>query len=288
MSEIGPGAADPVGPADPVELLEVATEAAAAAAALVRERRRGAVAVAATKSTPTDVVTEADRASESLIREVVARRRPGDAFHGEEGDDTVGSTGVRWIVDPIDGTVNYLYGIGRYAVSIAAEHDGRVVAGVVVDVDRDVWFTAHRTATMVEARRDGRPLAVRPPVPLDQRLVATGFSYDARIRQLQAAAMVTLLPRVRDLRRMGSAALDICGVAEGTLDAYVEEGVHVWDHAAACLVAEGAGARWEVATGVGGTRFIQVAPGHGYDELWTLVAEAGLLAPDAVAGVAPD
>jgi len=260
------------------ELLEVALSAGRRAAELVRERAAGVVAVEATKSTPTDVVTEADRASESLIRELVAARRPDDAFLGEEGDDVPGSTGVRWIIDPIDGTVNFLYGLERYAVSIAAERDDQVVAGVVIDVARRVEYTAHRGPDGVVSRRDGQAIRVRAPAERSQRLVATGFSYDASLRGLQAEALVRLLPRVRDIRRMGSAALDICGVAEGTLDAYVEEGVHLWDFAAGCLVAEGAGARWEVATGIGGRELLMCAPEHGFGDLRELVAEVGLRA----------
>jgi myo-inositol-1(or 4)-monophosphatase len=260
------------------ELLEVALAAARPAADLVRERAAGAVAVAATKSTPTDVVTEADRASEALIRSVIAERRPDDAILGEEGDDVLGTTGVRWVVDPIDGTVNFLYGIPRYAVSIAAQVDGRVVAGVVVDVARGVEYTAYvADAGEVVTRRDGAPVGVRPPAELSQRLVATGFSYDAGLRRLQAEALVRMLPQVRDVRRIGAAALDLCSVAEGTVDAYVEEGLHEWDHAAACLVAEGAGARWEITTGVGGRPLVICAPDHGFDTFRTLVAECGYL-----------
>lgn len=273
------------------ELLEIAVDAAREAAALVRARAAGVVAVAATKSTPTDPVTEADRASEALIRKVISARRPEDAFLGEEGGQTPaaeGSSGVRWIVDPIDGTVNFLYGIARYAVSIAAEVDGITIAGVVLDVPHGTEYAAlRRSDGTVEARRDGAPVAVRPPAPLSERLIATGFSYDAGLRRLQAEALVRLLPRIRDIRRIGSAALDICGVAEGAVDGYLEEGLHVWDHAAACLVLEGAGGRWEATTGAGGRRFVVGAPLHGYEELRQAALDAGFLAPDAIPGDAP-
>ena len=274
------------------KLLEIAMTAAREAAALVRERAAGAVAVAATKSTPTDPVTEADRTAEALIRQSITAQRPDDAFLGEEGGQTParnGASGVRWIVDPIDGTVNFLYGIARYAVSIAAEIDGVVVAGAVVDVPRGTEYTAvRRLDGSIDARRDGAAIACRPPAPLGKRLVATGFSYDADLRRLQAEAMVRLLPTIRDIRRIGSAALDICGVAEGSVDGYLEEGLHLWDHAAACLVAEGAGARWEATTGIGGRRFVLCAPAHGYAELRAAAAAAGLLAPGATAGNTPD
>ena len=260
------------------ELLDLALGVGRAAAKLVAERAAAGVSVAATKTNDTDVVTEADRASEELIRRLVLDRRPGDAFLGEEGDETGGTSGVRWIVDPIDGTVNYLYGLPRYAVSIAAEHDGRVVAGVVIDVPREVEYTAVRTAGGVRARRNGQPVSVRPEAPLGQRLIATGFNYDPGLRRLQAQALVRLLPQIRDIRRAGAAALDLCDVAAGLVDGYFEEGIHPWDYAAATLVAEGAGARWEIATGLGGRPLVVCAPEHGYDELRSALGTAGFLA----------
>jgi myo-inositol-1(or 4)-monophosphatase len=223
----------------PGELLELALEAARAAAAHIRERRTHGVSVADTKSSDADVVTLADRESEELIRRLVLDRRPDDAFLGEETGTASGSTGVRWVVDPIDGTVNYLYGLPEYSVSIAVEHDGEVVAGVVINAATAVEYVA----TAGEARRDGVPLGVRGPAPLHQRLVITGFGYDAAKRAVQAAAVAGLLPHVRDIRRLGSCALDLCMVAAGRLDAYYELGVNVWDWAAGALIAEEAGAR---------------------------------------------
>jgi myo-inositol-1(or 4)-monophosphatase len=261
----------------PRELLDLALEAARAAAALVAERAEQGVSVAATKSTATDPVTEADRASEELIRQTILARRPHDAFLGEEGDDVAGTSGVRWVVDPIDGTVNFLYGIPRYAVSVAAEVDGGIVAGVVVDVARQVEYTAYRDGAVVIARRNGEALRVRGEAPLAQRLVATGFGYSAQVRRLQGQALVRLLPRVRDIRRAGSCALDICSVADGSVDGYFEEGVHLWDYAAATLVAEGAGARWRLENGLGGGELVICAPGHGLAELREAVAEAGFI-----------
>jgi myo-inositol-1(or 4)-monophosphatase len=271
----------------PVELLAVALEAARAAANLVRERAARTVAVAATKSTETDVVTEADRASEELIRRLVAAKRPDDAFLGEEGGEsehTAEGSGVRWIVDPIDGTVNFLYGIPRYAVSVAAESAGpdgerRIVAGVVIDVARRIEFTGHLDADgAIVSRRDGKPIAVAAEAPLGKRLIATGFGYDAGLRRIQAQCLVRLLPQVRDIRRLGSCALDVCDVAQGVFDGYLEEGVHVWDHAAAGLIAAGAGARVEVATGVGGADLLLVAPEHGFDQLRVAAHQAGYFA----------
>jgi myo-inositol-1(or 4)-monophosphatase len=264
------------------ELADLALSAARAAAELVRERARGHVTVAATKSSDVDVVTEADRASEALIRDHLRAVRPDDAFLGEEslgeeGDDVTSSTGVRWIVDPIDGTVNFLYGIPQYAVSIAAELDGEVVAGVVLDVQGRTEYVGHLADGQdpETATRDGEPVAVRGPAPMTQRLVATGFSYDRRVRVLQAEAVTRLLPLVRDVRRLGSCALDLCLVADGRLDGYVEEGVNLWDHAAAGLIARIAGARTLVLEGVGGLDLMVCGPAHGFDELLEVVREVG-------------
>ncbi len=262
--------------ADVHELAEVALDAARAAAELVRERARGTVTVADTKTSAIDVVTEADRATEALIRERVLSRRPNDAFLGEEGDDVAGTTGVRWVVDPIDGTVNFLYGLPQYAVSIAAEVDGGAVVGVVVDVAKGLEYAALPDADgVVRATRNGVPLSVRTPGPLAERLVGTGFSYLAEVKEVQAAAVSRLLPRIRDVRRLGSCALDLCLVAEGSLDAYVEEGVNPWDHMAGGLIARAAGARTELGVGAGGLTLLVCAPEHGYDELDEAVRWAG-------------
>ncbi|QCW52515.1 inositol monophosphatase [Nocardioides dongxiaopingii] len=257
-------------------LADVAVDVAREAADLVREHAARGVAVAATKTSDIDVVTEADRATERLVRARLAERRPDDAVLGEEGDDLPGTSGVRWVVDPIDGTVNFLYGIPQYAVSIAAEVDGVVVAGVVVDVAKRVEYVGRPGpggATI--ALRDGVPIAVRGPAPLAQRLIGTGFSYLSEVREVQAAALVHLLPRVRDVRRLGSCALDLCHVAEGRLDGYVEEGVNLWDHAAGGLIARAAGARTQIRRGAGGLDLLLCAPSHGFDDLADLTREAG-------------
>jgi myo-inositol-1(or 4)-monophosphatase len=268
---------------DSQALLAVALDASRAAAELVRARSRGGeVTVAATKSSDVDVVTEADRSAELLIRERIVSVRPEDAFLGEEGDDVAGTSGVRWVIDPIDGTVNFLYGLPQYAVSVAAEVDGEVVAGVVLNIATGVEFTAYvQEAGGIRSRRDGEPIRVRTTVPLGQRLVSTGFGYDAQLRELQAGALVRLIPQIRDIRRLGSCALDLCHVAEGTLDGYVEEGVNLWDHAAGALVAQGAGATVEVTTGAGGRRLVLCAPADGFDELRTAVAASGYLSAPA-------
>jgi myo-inositol-1(or 4)-monophosphatase len=262
------------------ELADLALSTARLAAELVAERRRAGVFVAATKSSDIDVVTEADRASETLIRDTLREQRPDDAFLGEEGDDEAGTSGVRWVIDPIDGTVNFLYGIPQYAVSIAAEVDGVVQAGVVLNVATGTEYVAHRDDTgRAVATRDGEPIGPRPAVPLERTLVATGFSYDREVRKVQVTALLDLLPRIRDIRRLGSAALDLCGVAEGTVDAYVEEGVNLWDHAAGALVAEAAGARSELLPGAGGLSLLVCAPRPSYDVFRGAVVSAGFALP---------
>ncbi len=263
------------------ELADLAVDAARAAAELVRDRATRGITVAATKSSDIDVVTEADRASEELIRAIIGRARPDDGFLGEEGDDVAGTSGVRWVVDPIDGTVNFLYGLPQYAVSIAAEVAGEMVTGIVLDVPAGTEYVARPGPDGLVALRNGRPITVRAPTPLGHRLIGTGFGYEPRRREIQGVAVARLLPRVRDIRRLGSCALDLCLVAEGRLDGYVEEGVHLWDHAAGGLIARAAGARTEELAGAGGGTLLLCAPGHGFDELRAAVLEAGFAARPA-------
>lgn len=263
--------------ADLHELLALAREVALEAAALVAARRREPVEVAATKSSVTDVVTAVDRAAEELIATRLLAARPGDGLVGEEGAGAGSSSGVTWVVDPIDGTVNYLYDIPQYAVSIAArvgEDPQAVVAGVVVDVAKGECFTATRGGG---AWLGGRRLRVRDVAPMGERLVGTGFSYERQVRVLQGRAVAALLPHVRDVRRLGSAALDLCGLAAGRLDAYVEEGLAEWDLAAGGLVAREAGARVQVGTGVGGKTCVVAAPAGGFEEFAALVRACGFL-----------
>jgi myo-inositol-1(or 4)-monophosphatase len=260
----------------PDDLLRLAVEVADEAADLVRERRRGGVEVAATKSSPVDVVTEVDKAAERLIFDRLMAARPGDGFLGEEGASSRSTSGVEWVVDPIDGTVNFLYGIPQYAVSIAAAVEGEVVAGVVLDVQSHERFTAVRGGG---AFLDGARLRVGDePKPLSQCLVGTGFNYVEAVRLLQATAVAALLHEVRDIRRMGSAALDLCSVAAGRLDAYVEEGLNAWDMAAGGLVATEAGALLDLPVGVGGGGCAVCAPRAGFDDFLALVERCGFLA----------
>jgi myo-inositol-1(or 4)-monophosphatase len=245
--------------AEPAALLDLAVAAAVAAGGMLTERRLpGRPDVVGTKSSPTDVVTEMDRASEKLIIAQIRAARPGDAFLGEEGGEERGTadggaarpaegTPVRWIIDPVDGTVNYLYGLPDWAVSIAAEQAGEIVAGAVHVPERGELFTAVRGGgaflSWVEDPGCTRSLRCAADVPLDQALVATGFGYEAARRVVQGEVVAAVLPRVRDIRRGGSCAVDLCSVAAGRADAYYERGVNYWDRAAGGLIAEEAGAR---------------------------------------------
>lgn len=239
------------------ELVSVAETVAREAGTLVRDGRPDRVAVAATKSSPQDVVTAMDLASEALLRRRLAELRPGDGFLGEEGGFEAGSTGVTWVVDPIDGTVNYLYGLPAYSVSVAAVVAAEagtapspaawtVLAGCVHAPALAITYTAGRGAG---ACLDGRALHLASTPQLADALVSTGFGYVARRRRAQARVVGDLLPRVRDIRRMGSAALDLCAVAAGTVDLHYERGLQPWDMAAGSLVAQEAGA---VVTGLRG------------------------------------
>ncbi|MGW5678202.1 inositol monophosphatase family protein [Streptomyces sp. NPDC003860] len=262
-------ASDPL----PSELLALALEAAERAGRLLRDGRPDDLGVAATKSSPIDVVTEMDLAAEKLIRHFLVERRPGDGFLGEEGAASTGSSGVRWIVDPLDGTVNYLYGLPTWAVSIAAERDGATVVGVVeVPMRRET----SRAVLGGGAFLNDRPVQCRPAPPLDQALVSTGFNYVADVRSHQADVAQRLIPRVRDIRRGGSAAVDLCDVAAGRLDGYYERGLHPWDLAAGDLIAREAGALTGGRPGGAPTRELAVAAGPGvFEPLQELLEEFG-------------
>jgi len=232
---------------DPMELLALAADIARQAGlTAVRYRSSGDVAVASTKSSPTDVVTAADAAVEAQIRASVAAHRPRDAVVGEEAGEVVGTSDLRWVVDPIDGTVNYLYGIPRYAVSIAVEDEAGGLVGVVHAPESGETWTAARGRG---AWLDDEPISPTPCASLAQALVATGFGYRERRRRSQAEVVAQVLPRVRDIRRAGSAAIDLCDVACGRLDGYYEQGLQPWDLAAGRLVVTEAGGR---VSGLGG------------------------------------
>jgi len=228
----------------PEALLVLAVDVAREAAELVARGRASAADSVDVKSSPVDVVTAVDKASEELIVSRLLEARPDDGLLGEEGASRTGTSGVRWVVDPIDGTVNFLYDVPAYAVSIAAEVDGVVVAGVVLNVANGELFTAVAGGGANLSTRDRpepRRLTGSRPVSLEQALVATGFGYRVEQRRAQGAVVARLLTRVRDIRRFGSAALDLCAVAAGRLDAYYELDLNPWDHAAGALVAAEAG-----------------------------------------------
>jgi len=229
----------------PTSLLSVARTIAIEAGERVLEARRGAVEVAEVKSSSVDVVTQVDRDAESFIRSRLAELRPGDGFLGEESGGGSGTSGLTWVVDPIDGTVNFLYGIPHYAVSIAVvegdpdPQSWRALAGVVINPASGELYSA---AAGAGAHLGNSLIRVTDSVPLDQALVATGFAYLAETRAEQGAAVARLLPLVRDIRRMGTASLDLCAVASGRVNAYFERTLNPWDHAAGALIATEAGA----------------------------------------------
>jgi myo-inositol-1(or 4)-monophosphatase len=216
------------------DLLGVAIEAARAAGAILIDHYERGVREVATKSTPTDLVSEADLEAERAIRDLIVARRPDDAILGEEGDDIPGSTGLRWVVDPLDGTVNYLFAIPQWCVSVACE--GQV--GVIFDPLRDELFSVR---VGEEALLDGVALRGSRRDDLATAMVSTGFGYDARVRAAQAEVVARLLPQVRDIRRLGSAALDLAWLAAGRYDAYYEYGLNAWDWAAGEMLCTAAG-----------------------------------------------
>ncbi|MEV1131943.1 inositol monophosphatase family protein [Agromyces sp. NPDC049794] len=264
-----------------VALLDLARDISVRAAEFALEARRAGVSVADTKSTPTDVVTAVDRDTETLIRSLILEARPDDGIVGEEDVAHIGTSGLDWVVDPIDGTVNFLYGIPAWAVSIAVvegaaagDVGGTTLAGVVVNPVNGELFEASIGGG---ARLAGRELAVNTGVTLASALVGTGFGYSAERRREQAAVLLELMPHIRDIRRIGSAALDLCALAAGRLDAYYERGLNAWDHAAGALIAREAGAR------IGGPRggrenaelIVGAAPGL-YEELSAALRAAGV------------
>ncbi|GII54493.1 inositol monophosphatase [Planotetraspora thailandica] len=256
------------------ELLELALDIARETGEMLLAERPARPEVLATKSSPTDIVTSLDRAAEQLIRARIGEARPGDAILGEEGGDTPGEGRVRWVVDPIDGTVNFLYGLPAWAVSIAAELDGEIVAGVVYNVPLGELFSASKGGGAWLA---GERLHCTTGVPVEAALVATGFAYGAERRRVQAEVLTTLLPTVRDIRRSGSCAIDLCSVAAGRVDAYYERGVNYWDYAAGGLVATEAGARFGSLNGRPSDADVTICADPGlYGELHELLTSIGL------------
>lgn len=277
-------------------LLDVALEVACAAAEHVRTRRPEVFGPDApppsaddkdesvrTKSTPTDPVTIVDTETEQVLRELLASRRSEDAILGEEGGGRSESIeGVRWVLDPIDGTVNFLYGIPAYAISVAAQIDGVSVVGVVVDVARGFVYSASRGGGAYVSGPDGSSTRLRanPIADVSLALVATGFGYSSTLRTVQGRIIAELLPQVRDIRRVGSAALDLCMVASGAVDAHFEHGLSPWDWAAGSLIAEEAGAVLQVpspsSSSSDGAVTVAVAPAIA-EEFTALLGKLGAL-----------
>jgi myo-inositol-1(or 4)-monophosphatase len=208
------------------------------AGALLLKRFGGPARDVDVKSSATDMVSAADRDAEALIHGVLREQRPDDGLVAEEGGRRRAASGRRWIVDPLDGTTNFLYGIPVWAVSVALEDDAGGLVGVVFDPVHDEMYSASRGGG---ATVNGEPLVMHPPPGLETALVATGFGYDAERRHKQAQVLGRVLPRIRDIRRAGAAALDLCGLAAGRLDGYYERGLGLWDWAAARLIVEEAG-----------------------------------------------
>ena len=244
-------------------LLEVAIESARAGARELVARFGRQASGVHTKTTPTDLVSDADLAAEAAIREVLGRRRSGDAILAEEGGAS-GAGELLWLVDPLDGTINFLFGIPAFAVSIACEDEAGAVAGVVLDPMRGECFAATRSGP---ATLNGRPVEGSSARELSTALIATGFGYDADVRVRQAEVVARLLPRVRDIRRVGAAALDLAWTACGRFDAYYERGVQRWDIAAGSLIARRAGI------------VVESLPAAGPDPSGVLAAPAGLVDP---------
>ena len=264
------------------DLLAIARRIGTAVAETALEERRRGIAVEATKSSPVDVVTAVDRDTEARIRSMVLDARPDDGIFGEEDETHVGTSGLNWVVDPIDGTVNLLYDIPAWAVSIAVV-DGppdplhwHALAGVVVNPVTGEVFEASQGGG---ARLGDRELRVNDDVELSKALVGTGFGYAAERRRTQAEVLLHVLPRVRDIRRIGSAALDLGAIAAGRLDAFYERGLNPWDHAAGALIVREAGGRVGGVDGgpESGELLIAAAPSV-YDELEALLSEAGAAA----------
>lgn len=230
---------------EPQQLLDLAVELARGAGQILRDGRANGFGDVDTKSSSVDVVTETDKASEKFIVERIRAQRPEDGIVGEEGASIDGSNNIKWHIDPLDGTVNFIYGIPNYCVSIGIEIDGTPAVGAVFNPETDEMFTA---ITGRGAFRNGKAIHVNTESDPNLSLVATGFSYIEERRKRDAELLLPVLPQVRDLRRMGSAALDLCSIACGRLDAYFERFVNSWDVVAGIVIAREAGAE---VTGIG-------------------------------------
>lgn len=268
-------------------LRTLAEDVAQAAAELVWDRRSNQGPID-TKSSSADMVTATDRAAEELLVSRILAARPDDSIVGEEGTGVVGTSGFRWVLDPIDGTANFVYGYPGFGVSVAVQHeiapqamttpDVTTVVGVVVDIMHsdtlDGSGDRYSAALGAGATRNGEAISVSGADALEQSLVATGFSFLSERRARQGAALAQILPNIRDIRRQGSAAVDLCSVACGRVDAYFEIGLNEWDLAAGALIAAEAGARVDV-SGTDADRFTFAASPQIADALWALLESSG-------------
>jgi myo-inositol-1(or 4)-monophosphatase len=261
---------DPGEPPSPGELERIASGAARAAARVVTSGY-GRPRAVGRKSSPTDVVTQTDLRAEDRVRRLLQEATPHAGLLGEEGGTSAPGARVQWVIDPLDGTINFLYGVPLFAVSIAASIDGEIVAGAVIDVLRDELFSAHLGGG---ARCDDEPIEVSGCRSLPDALVATGFSYQAALRDRQGEVARRVLPRARDLRCFGSAALELCWVACARIDAYFQRDTEIWDRAAGALIAAEAGARTVLPCPENDDLVIAASPGV-FDDLWAVVQFAG-------------
>jgi myo-inositol-1(or 4)-monophosphatase len=250
----------------PAALERIAADAAREAAAVVAAAY-GRPDPVGRKSSPTDIVTETDLRAEALLSRLLQERTPGAGILGEEGGTTAPGARLQWVLDPLDGTINFLYGVPLFAVSVAAAFDGEVVAGAVIDVLRDELFSAHLGGG---ARLDGEPIAPSSCTSLPSALVLTGFSYHAEQRALQGEIVQRVLSRTRDVRCFGSAALELCWVACGRADGYFQRETAIWDRAAGALIAAESGARTELPCPENADLVISATPAV-FDDLWSVV-----------------
>ena len=244
---------------DPVALRDLAVAAAREAGALLLHHAERGLRGLDTKSTVTDMVSDADREAETLLVQILLAARPDDAVLGEEGAGHVGTTGLRWVLDPLDGTTNFVFVYPHWAVSVAVEDESGVIAGAIYDPSRREMFAAARGHG---ATIDGTPLHVRGTTDLCQALIATGFNYDSERRSVQAAQVASVIGSIRDVRRGGAAAIDLAWVACGRLDGYWESGLNPWDWAAGSLLVTEAGGTWQCEVGpLGVDQAIAACPG---------------------------
>lgn len=259
-------------PSDLDALRALAIDAARAGADVLRPRFRSSRTLVDSKSSTTDMVTDADRASEAAIIDVITAARPDDAILGEESGGRIGTSGLRWVIDPLDGTTNFLYGIAQFCVSVAVEDAEGSLVGCVLEPIAGEEFVASRGGG---ATLNGEPIHATAITDLAHALIGTGFSYIAEDRERSAHLLPLILRTVRDIRRPGSCALDLAWVACGRLDGFYEELVFAWDIAAGSLIATEAGALVSELSPVSprGSGLVAAAPGI-HDSLVQLLAEA--------------